>query len=141
MFLGEHERSLDDKGRVVLPARFRDEFEGGAVMVRSIDGCIAVYTPDGFDRLARKTNTESELGLRGRDRARSVFSGAEQFRPDRQGRVAIPPKLQAHAGLERDIVFVGLWDHIEIWDAQRFRERDAEGTRLLVTGEGIGEDP
>ena len=137
MFLGEYQHSLDAKGRVILPARFRAQLEGGAVMARALDGCLAVYPIAEFDRVARKLQEARERGPRERQAARSFFSGAENFTPDAQGRAAIPPHLREYAGLDREVIVSGGFDRIEIWDAQRFRERDAEGIASMVAGEGI----
>ena len=104
-FLGEHSRSLDAKGRVILPARFREKLEGGGVMVSAIDGCLSVYTMDAFETFAAKVAATREQGPEQRDAARAIFAGSTDFVPDRQGRIAIPPKAKAHAGLE-DILLI-----------------------------------
>ena len=137
MFLGEHQHSLDAKGRVILPARFRDQLEGGAVMAKALDGCLAVYPLEEFARVAQKLREARERGARERQAARTFFTGAVEIAPDRQGRVAIPQHLRDYAGLDRDAIVAGVFDHIEIWDAQRFRERDREGTASISEGEGI----
>ncbi len=137
MFLGEYQHSLDAKGRVILPARFRDQLEGGAVMARALDGCLAVYPTVEFDRVARKLREARERGPRERQAARSFFWGAVEITPDKQGRVAVPASLRDYAGLEREVTVAGAYDHIEIWDAQRFRERDREGIASMTEGEGI----
>ena len=137
MFLGEYQHSLDAKGRVILPARFRGQLEGGAVMARALDGCLAVYPLAEFDRVARKLREARERGPRERQAARSFFSGATEFTPDSQGRVAVPQHLREYAALDRDVIVSGGFDHIEIWDAQRFRERDQEGIASMTEGEGI----
>jgi MraZ protein len=137
MFLGEHQHSLDAKGRVILPVRFRDQLEEGAVMARALDGCLAVYPLSEFSRVAAKLREARERGTLERQAARSFFSGAVEITPDKQGRVAVPQHLREYAGLERDAIVAGNFDHIEIWDAQRFRERDRVGTASIVEGEGI----
>jgi MraZ protein len=138
MFLGEYQHSLDAKGRVILPARFRGQLEGGAVMAQALDGCLAVYPRAEFeDRVAAKLIEVRGRGSRERAAVMSYAAGAHEFMPDTQGRVAIPNKLREYAGLEREIVVVGGIDHVQIWDAQRFRERDAEGIASMVAGEGI----
>jgi MraZ protein len=137
MFLGEYQHSLDAKGRVILPARFRDQLEGGAVMARGLDGCLDVYPPAEFQRRASEVSEARKRGARERQAARSFFSGAGPAVPDGQGRVAIPPHLREYAALDREVVVTGAFDHIEIWDAQRFRERDAEGIASMAAGEGI----
>ena len=139
MFLGEYQHSLDAKGRVILPAKFRDQLEGGAVMVRAIDGCLAVYPQAEFDHLAARLREARERGNRERQAARSFFSGAVEIAPDKQGRVAVPQHQREYAALEHDVIVVGSFDHVEIWDAQRFRERDREGIAALEQGEGISD--
>src|SRR3954467_5486398 len=104
MFLGEYQHSLDAKGRVILPARFRDQLEGGAVMARALDGCLSVYPRDEFERVAAKLTAARARCPRERQAARSVFTGAVDFVPDKQGRVAIPTHLREYAGLDREVV-------------------------------------
>src|SRR5262249_48209649 len=104
MFLGEYAHSLDAKGRVILPAKFRDQLEGGAVMVRGLDGCLAVYPPDEFHRVAEKLQVARERGAPTRQAARSYYAGATEFTPDKQGRVAIPQPLREYAHLDREVV-------------------------------------
>ena len=136
-FLGEHPRSLDAKGRVILPARFREKLEGGGVMVSAIDGCLSVYTMDAFETFAAKVAATREQGPEQRDAARAIFAGSTDFVPDRQGRIAIPPKAKAHAGLERDGGVVGNFDHFQIWDARRYAEHDSRGSAVVISGVGI----
>jgi MraZ protein len=137
MFLGEYSHSLDAKGRVILPAKWRDQLEGGAVMARALDGCLAVYTPEEFERVVAKVTVARERGATERKAAMSFFSGATDVTPDKQGRVAIPQPLREYAHLDREVVVAGGYDHIEIWDAQTFRSRDAEGIAAIQNGEGI----
>ena len=139
MVLGEFQHSLDAKGRVILPVRFRDQLEGGAVMARALDGCLAVYPLSEFDRLSHKLQEVRERGPRERQAARSFFSGAVEITPDKQGRVAVPPHLREYAHLERDVTVTGSFDHIEIWNAEQFREKDAAGIEAISQGEGIND--
>ncbi len=139
MFLGEHQHSLDAKGRVILPARFRDQLEGGAVMAKALDGCLAVYPNAEFSQVAARLNDARNRGARERQAARTFFAGAVEITPDKQGRVAIPPTLREYAALDRDVIVAGNFDHIELWDAQRFREHDRAGTASIVEGEGIND--
>ena len=139
MFLGEFQHSLDAKGRVILPVRFRAQLEGGAVMARALDGCLAVYPVAEFDRVARKLREARERGSRERQAARTFFAGAVEITPDKQGRVAVPQHLREYAHLDREVMVAGSFDHIEIWDAQMFAERDAAGIASIVEGEGIND--
>jgi MraZ protein len=139
MFLGEHQHSLDAKGRLILPARFRDQLEGGAVMAKALDGCLAVYPLAEFDQVARRLRETRGRGPVERQAARTFFAGAVEIAPDKQGRVAIPQHLREYAALDRDVIVAGNFDHIELWDAQRFREHDRVGTASIVEGEGIND--
>ena len=139
MFLGEYQHSLDAKGRVILPARFRDQLEGGAVMARALDGCLAVYPVDEFNRLATRIREVRERGGEQRQTARTFFAGAIEIAPDKQGRVAVPQHLRDYAGLDREVIVAGSFSHVEIWDAQRFRERDRDGIAALEGGEGMAD--
>ena len=131
MFLGEHQHSVDAKGRVILPARFRDQLEGGAVMARALDGCLAVYPVDEFDRLATRIREVRERGGEQRQTARTFFAGAIEIAPDKQGRVAVPPSLREYAGLTKEAMVTGVLTRIEIWDAVRWREHKAAGRSSL----------
>jgi len=139
MFLGEFQHSLDAKGRVILPVRFREQLEGGAVMARALDGCLAVYPVPEFDRVARKLREARERGSRERQAARTFFAGAVEITPDKQGRVAIPAHLRTFAKLEREVIVAGNFDHIEIWNSEDFSQRDQEGSASIVGGEGIND--
>jgi MraZ protein len=137
MFLGEHQHSLDAKGRVILPARFRDQLEGGAVMAKALDGCLAVYPVDEFHRVASNLQEARSRGATERQAARTYFAGAVEIAPDKQGRVAVPQHLRTFANLEREVIVAGNFDHIEIWNADAFSRRDQEGSASIVGGEGI----
>jgi MraZ protein len=137
MFLGEHQHSLDAKGRVILPARFRDQLESGAVMAKALDGCLAVYPLEEFQRVAENARELAQRGPRERQAARALFSSAVDFVPDKQGRVAVPQHLREFAGLTREVIVAGMFHRIEIWDAQRFRELDREGDASILSAEEI----
>lgn len=139
MFVGEYQHSLDTKGRVILPAKFRDQLADGSVVTKSGsgDGCLVVYTAEEFMRVAEDARQKSRRGPRERQAARSFFAGAAEITPDKQGRVALPQHLRDYAGLERDVVVAGIFSRIEIWDAATWREREREGDLLLTEAEGL----
>lgn len=132
MFLGEYQHSLDVKGRVILPAKHRDQLAEGGFVSKGIDGCLCVYTNEEWERVADEVRELSKRGTRERQAARTFFSGAADVTPDKQGRVAIPQPLRDYAGLERDVVVAGLYSRIEIWDAQRWNERNRQGEHALA---------
>jgi MraZ protein len=137
MFLGEFQHSLDAKGRVILPAEFRDQLADGAVIARGLDGCLSVYPREEFEAMAETVREKARRGERERRAARSFFAGAKPVAPDRQGRVAIPQNLREFAGLERDVMVVGVDFRIEIWDSQRWRDQDAAGQSDIANAEGL----
>lgn len=135
MFLGEYEHTLDDKGRLTLPARFREAFAGGCVVTRGMDGCLVVYTREAWDRFVSvRLEGLDPFSREARQMARFLFSGAAEAEPDRQGRVMIPPVLVGHAKLDREVVVAGVRDHVEIWDRATWRAHleDVEGSAELV---------
>ncbi|HEX2738472.1 MAG TPA: division/cell wall cluster transcriptional repressor MraZ [Acidimicrobiia bacterium] len=137
MFLGEFQHSLDAKGRVILPAKFRDQLAGGAFVAKGRDGCLFVYTAEEFEQVAQQAREASRRGDDERQAARSFFAGAADVVPDKQGRVAIPQHLRDYAGLDRDVVVAGVFSRIEIWDSGRWRERDRLGEQALTTSENL----
>ena len=107
-------------------------------MARALDGCLAVYPEAEFRRVAEAKLEEFRARWpRERDAARAFLSGAWEFTADSQGRAAIPPKLREYAALDRDVIVAGAYDHVEIWDSQRFREHETEGISAIANGEGL----
>jgi MraZ protein len=134
MFLGEFQHALDAKGRVILPAKFRDQLEAGGFVTSEVDGCLAIWTPEEFDVKAAEMKERARAGTTSRDQARAFFGGAVEAIPDRQGRIAIPPGLREFASLDRDVVVVGMFDHLEIWDAEAWRAKKRAGEAGLAGG-------
>lgn len=116
MFLGEHQHTLDDKGRVILPARFRDRLAGGLVFVPGQDRCIDVYPVATFERRVEELRSLPREDQRTRAYLRVLLAGAHQDTPDSQGRVTVPPRLRAYADLDRDLTVVGADEKVEVWD-------------------------
>jgi MraZ protein len=139
VFLGQYQHSLDEKGRVILPAKFRGQLEGGAYMARGRDGCVCVYPTDEWERVSKAMQELATRGTQERQAARSFFAGAAEVAPDRQGRVPVPVHLRDFAGLslERDVVVAGVLSRIEIWDAQKWATRELEGEQVISAAEGI----
>ena len=129
MFLGEHEHTLDEKGRLTLPAKLRDSFPDGLVLTRGMDGCVYAYAKADWADLAARLSGLDLLSRDDRMIQRHFFSGAAEVTPDRQGRVMVPAALAAHAKLEREVVVAGVYDHLEIWDRAAWRAQiaDVEG--------------
>lgn len=137
MFLGEYQHSLDAKGRVILPAKYRDQLSDGAYVTKGRGQCLFVYTDQEFQDVAERVREASRRGDRELQAARTFFAGASPAMPDKQGRVAIPQHLREYAGLDKDVVVAGVFSRIEIWDSQRWRERDREGDQNLTTSDEL----
>jgi MraZ protein len=137
MFLGEYQHSLDAKGRVILPARYRDQLAEGAFVTKGRGGCLSVYTPEEFEQVASQMRESSKRGNQELNAARSFFGGAQEIRLDRQGRVALPQNLREFAGLTRDVVVVGVFSRVEIWDRDRWQELDRVGARALTESDDL----
>jgi MraZ protein len=116
MLLGTHEPRLDEKGRLVLPAKFRDTLAGGVVLTKGQERSIVVWPAAEFARYADQLREASRNDARVRSYLRVLFSGAFDEQPDKQGRVTLPQTLRDYAGLTRDVVVVGAHTTAEIWD-------------------------
>lgn len=124
MFLGTHSPKLDDKGRLILPAKFRDDLAGGIVITKGQERCLFVFTAADF---AVRAASRAEPTTRAeRDYSRIFFASASDETPDRTGRITLPPSLRAYAGLRRDCVVIGANNHLEIWDAGAWQGYEAE---------------
>lgn len=117
MFLGTHSPRLDDKGRLFLPAKYRDELSGGLVITKGQERCLYVFGLEEFQRITEALRTAPVTAKAVRDYSRVFFASASDESPDKQGRVTIPPALRTYAGLTRDCVVVGANTRLEIWDA------------------------
>ncbi|MCX6432720.1 MAG: division/cell wall cluster transcriptional repressor MraZ [Actinobacteria bacterium] len=116
-FLGTHTPRLDDKGRLVLPAKFREGLAGGLVLTKGQDRSVAVWPAAEFAAYAERLNEASRSNPKVQAYQRVLFSGASDEIPDRQGRITLPTTLREYAGLDRDVVVVGRNATAEIWDA------------------------
>jgi MraZ protein len=116
VFLGTYEPKLDDKGRIILPARFRGELEAGLVVTRGQERCLYVYSAKEFEALHEKIRQAPVTSKQARDFLRLFLSGASSELPDAQHRVTIPASLRTYAGLGRDLTVIGAGDRAEIWN-------------------------
>ncbi len=116
MFLGTHTPRLDDKGRLFLPAKFRERMANGLVITRGQDRCLYVFPMDEFARMAETMRTTPVTSKAVRDYQRVFLSGASDEIPDKQGRVTIPGALRDYAGLSRECTVIGAGSRVEVWD-------------------------
>jgi MraZ protein len=133
MFLGEYEHTIDAKGRLAVPAKFRAQMDKGAVISKGMGTCLSVYTMERWEEKSAELasgKTSDEL----RDFERRIYPSASEVELDSQGRMVIPAKLRAYADLANEVTVAGVRDHFEIWDRTAwytYQERlDAEGTRI-----------
>ena len=108
---------LDEKGRLILPARFREELAGGVILTRGQERCLYVFTTAEFERMYAQLREAPLAQRQARDYVRVMLSGADPQIPDRQGRITLPAPLRAYAGLDRDLAVIGAGTRVEIWDA------------------------
>lgn len=143
MFLGEYQHSVDEKGRLVLPSKFRDHLADGLVITKGQERCLYVFPEDRWAEEVEKVNRLPRTNRRNRNYARSFFGGAADQTLDGQGRVQIPPALRAYAALEREVTVVGVADRIEVWDASVWQSLSGEADAIYseieeeLSGEGI----
>ena len=125
MFLGEYQHSVDAKGRVVLPARFRDALTDGGVVTKGQERCLYVFPLDRWEEEVNQFTALPRTDARARQLSRSFFAGATQQELDKQGRVQLPTGLREYAGLEKDLAVIGVSDRVEIWDATEWATYNA----------------
>lgn len=121
MFLGTYEPKLDEKGRVILPAKFREELSTGLVLTRGQERCIYVFSAREFEQMSDKIRQAPVTSKQARDYMRVFLSGASAETPDKQHRITIPATLRNYAGLDRDLAVIGAGSRVEIWDAEAWQ--------------------
>ena len=117
MFLGTHLPRLDDKGRLILPAKFREQLASGLVVTRGQERCLYVFPIREFEAIHEKVRQAPVTSKQARDYLRVLLSGAFDEVPDKQGRITLPAMLRTYAGLDRDVAVIGAGPRVEIWDA------------------------
>ncbi len=123
MFLGELHYTADSRGNLVLPEELRTALSAGLTLTRGLERCLVIYPAEAWQQLADKIHTRLQLTRAGdRALARLLFSGAVNCAPDAEGRIPLPDTLRRYAGIEGDTVIVGVYSHLELWDARRWAE-------------------
>lgn len=122
-FVGRYEHSLDSKGRVILPAKFRTAFERGGYLTENREGCLALWTPEEFERQMAAMQERSSHGRTDRNRARLWAANSNEAEVDRQGRMAIPSHLRDFASLQGDVLVHGAIDRVELWNPSIWEQR------------------
>jgi MraZ protein len=133
VFLGTHRPRLDDKGRLFLPAKYRDELADGLVITKGQERCLYVFPTAEFERLTEAVRSAPVTAKTVRDYSRVFFASASDETPDKQGRVTIPPGLREYAALVRDCVVIGANTRLEIWDAAAWETYEAQQNEAFST--------
>ncbi|MBW3613932.1 MAG: cell division/cell wall cluster transcriptional repressor MraZ [Actinobacteria bacterium] len=131
-FIGRYEHSLDAKGRIILPVKFRAPFERGGFLSQYHDGCLALWTPEEYDRQLEAMQEASVQGRDQRNLARVWAQGSTEVEVDRSGRMAIPAYLRAWAQLESEVLIMGAIGRVEIWSPRVWEERVLPTERQLA---------
>ena len=141
MFMGEYNHTIDTKGRMIIPAKIREQLGEVWIVTKGLDNCLAIYTEEAWKKISTALQSQSSTKASVRALKRFVFGSAAELEYDKQGRVLIPVPLREYASLDKQAVIVGAGDHVEIWSREKYDYYDdqvAESMEELVEGlEGI----
>ena len=126
MFIGEYRHAIDQKGRLAIPSKFRESLTNGAVVTRGLDGCLYLYTAEEWKKLAEKLATLPMSQSNSRAFARLMLAGAMDVMLDKQGRIVLPDYLRAYAGMRKNAVIAGLYNHLELWEEKAWEAYKAK---------------
>lgn len=125
MFTGEHTQKMDTKGRTIVPAKFREELGNNVVITRGLDGCLFAYSKTAWEALEEKLSSLPFADKKVRSFNRFFLAGASDLETDKLGRILMPSVLRKFASLDKEVVWVGVGDRIEIWDIDKWNEQMA----------------
>ncbi len=142
MFMGEYQHNIDGKGRLIIPARLREELGERSVLTRGLENCLFLFSGSEWEEMSGKLRALPMTSGDARAFSRFFFSGAAECEFDKQGRIMIPGTLRAYASLERDVTIVGVSSRVEIWDQTRWQEYIAKAetsySEIAEQIEGLG---
>ncbi len=122
MFMGEYNHTIDTKGRLIVPSKFREKLGEEFVVTKGLDDCLFVYPQDEWAHIEEAFRKVPLTNKKARDFVRFFFAGAASCEVDRQGRILLPANLRAYAGLEKEIVSAGVLNRVEIWDKEKWEK-------------------
>ena len=122
MFMGEYNHTIDAKGRLIVPSKFREQLGDGFVVTKGLDGCLFVYPNEEWATIEEKFKSIPLTTKDARKFSRFFFAGAASCELDKQGRILLPHSLREYAGLQKDVVLAGVLGRIEIWDQGRWQD-------------------
>ena len=140
MFMGEYNHTIDPKGRVIIPAKFRENLGSQFVITKGLDGCLYGYPYDTWEEVGKNFQESMKANKEARKFSRFFFASASSCDIDKQGRILIPANLRDYAGLKKDVVLAGNLTHIEIWDKDKwdadnnFEDMDDVADKLAEIG-------
>ena len=122
MFMGEYNHSIDQKGRLIVPSKFREQLGNEFVVTKGLDGCLFVYSNEEWQRIEEKFREIPLTTKEARKFSRFFFAGAATCEVDKQGRILLPSNLREYAAIEKEVVSVGVLSRVEIWSKDRWSE-------------------
>ncbi len=139
MFMGEYNHSVDNKGRLIVPAKFREQLGEGFVVTKGMDHCLWLFAAPEWQKLVDKIQALPVTSTNGRNVSRFFLAGATECEVDKQGRILIPAPLRKHANLDKDVALVGVGNRIEIWDQDAWMNAsDIDLDSMTEELEGLG---
>lgn len=140
MFMSEYNHTIDTKGRLIIPAKFRDALGQEFVVSKGMDGCLFVYANDDWNAFEQKLTSLPLINKQARQFARFFLSGATPVELDKQGRILLPAPLRDFAGLDKDVVLVGVGSRVEIWSKEKWDNisEDVDMDDITAAMEGLG---
>ena len=140
MFMGEYNHSIDAKGRLIVPAKFREQLGDTFVVTKGLDGCLFVYSHEEWQRIEESLREKPLTSKDARKFSRFFFAGAAAVELDKQGRILLPPILREYASLQKDVVLVGVGSRVEIWSKDKWETMNSDADMDEITGamEGLG---
>ncbi|MEE0548253.1 MAG: division/cell wall cluster transcriptional repressor MraZ [Peptococcaceae bacterium] len=126
MFLGEYKHTIDNKCRLTIPAKFREDLNNQCVIAKGLDGCLAVYPMDEWALICEKIDAKPSSDVKVRRFKRLFYASASVEILDKQGRLSIPPALMEYAAIDKDVYIVGESNTFELWSAERWTSQKAE---------------
>ena len=140
MFMSEYNHTVDTKGRLIVPSKFREQLGDEFVVTKGMNGCLFVYANDDWSAFEQKLTSLPLINKEARKFARFFLAGAAQVEVDKQGRILLPANLRQFAGLEKDVVLVGVGSRIEIWSRENWENMDADSDMddIAATMESLG---
>lgn len=140
MFIGEYQHTIDEKGRLAIPAKFRAQLSKGAVVTKGLDDCLFLYTLEEWEKLADKLAKLPISKSNTRAFSRLMLAGAMDVQIDKQGRIVLPEYLRGYGHLKKNVVVAGLYNRLEVWDQEKW-ERYKQGTEKSSSdiAEALGE--